>query len=424
MTEAEPVRVAYASPFPGLRLARQGPPANAASACVSFVGAAGSGFDPRGQEGAALLTAQVATSGAGPYDRVELARLLDRLGATLTYQLAPESVEFSVWGPAPEWRKLLAILSEVVLRPRFDRDDIARVRRQLVERQMREREQPSHRAERELLRAIFPHGHPYRETGLGTPGSAALLERSALKEFHARHYLTRGGLVVATLAPSLPALTREVRERFRCLEAGEEAPSLRFPAPGAGGSTHRVDLPERSQVDLRLGGPSLPRSDPQYPALFLAEEVLGGRPLLSRLFQAVREKEGLAYHASSQLEAMRYGGYWTVQAGTSAAHATRALRLLTRELDRLREEPVAEAELTLIRESVIGELPLSLETTADAHELAVDLAYHELPSDFLETWPTTLRAVTPAEIQAAARRGMDSRRAVTVIAGPKAPGSR
>lgn len=116
---------------------------------------------------------------------------------------------------------------------------------------------------------------------------------------------------------------------------------------------------------------------------------------------------------------MRYGGYWTVQAGTSAANATRALRLLRRELQHLEAEPVATTELNLIRESAIGELPLSLESTADAHELAVDLAYHELPGDFWERWPERLRAVSPAEIQAAVRRGFDARKAVTVVAGPR-----
>jgi zinc protease len=139
---------------------------------------------------------------------------------------------------------------------------------------------------------------------------------------------------------------------------------------------------------------------------------------LSRLFQRLREKAGLAYHASSQLEAMRYGGFWTVQAGTSPANADRALRLLRRELRHLESDPVAPDELELIRESAIGELPLSLESTADAHELAVDLAYHELPADFWERWPARLRAVGPAEIQEAVREGLDARTAVTIVAGP------
>ena len=193
-----PLHVEHADLFDGVRLAAQPPPTNAASACVSWVAPAGSGHDPRGREGTAFLTAQVATAAAGHYDRRALARALDGLGATLTHHLAPESVEFTVWGPADEWRQLLALLSYVVLHPRFAEEDVARAHRQLAERQMREAEQPSHRAERELLHAIFPVGHPYRETGLGSRRSTGRLGRMALREFHRSHYRARGGLLVVT----------------------------------------------------------------------------------------------------------------------------------------------------------------------------------------------------------------------------------
>jgi predicted Zn-dependent peptidase len=71
-----------------------------------------------------------------------------------------------------------------------------------------------------------------------------------------------------------------------------------------------------------------------------------------------------------------------------------------------------------VRESAIGEMPLALESTADAHELAVEVAYQRLPGDYLSRWPGVLRAVRPAEVRAAAERAMDRRHAVTVLAGP------
>ena len=417
-----PLVIEYIPPFEGLRLAVQSPPESSASACVSWVGPAGSGFDPRGKEGTALVTAQISTAGAGPYRRVPLARLLDRLGATLTHQVAPESAEFTVWGPGEEWKELLRILSLVALRPRLDAADVARVRRQLVERQLREQTQPSHRAERELLRTIFPPGHPYHETGLGTAQSLSRLTRADLVRFHRQHYLIRGSLLVVTAPASSEAIRREVRRWFAALQHAPPGPTLAVTEVRSRPVTRRIELAQRSQVDIRVGGPSLPRSAPAYPALFLAEETLGGRPLLSRLFQRVREHEGLAYHASSQLEAMRYGGFWVLQAGTSAANAPRALELLKAELTRLSTEPVPEAELDVIRESAIGDMQLSLESTADAHELAVELAYHGLPGDFWETWPGRLRSVYPAEVREAARQGLSPQRAVTVIAGPRSTG--
>lgn len=416
-----PVRVEYAEPFPGMRLAVQAPPSSAASACVTFVAPAGSGFDPVGREGTALLTATAAASAAGPYDRLGLAHVLDEIGATLSHQVAPESAEFTVWGPTEEWPEMLRILSLVVLKPRFATRDVARIRRQMAERQMREQAQPSHRAERELLHAVFPPGHPYRETGIGSSRSLGRLAPTSLRAFHRAHYLVREALMVATIPGPVATIRREVGRRFRRLATASPGPTLRIPPQRPGPASRSIEMADRSQVEIRIGGQAPARSSPDYPALFLADEVLGGRPLLSRLFQRVREREGLAYYASSQLEAMRFGGYWMVQAGTSASNAPRALALLRGQLRELGTTLVPAAELDLIRESAIGELPLSLETTAHAHELAVDLAYHALPGDFWERWPKRLRAVTPSEIRRAVRRTFDLDRAAAVVVGPPGP---
>jgi len=419
MTEAtDPLRVEYGAEVDGLRVVRQAPPADAASFSATYVGPGGWGFDREGREGAARLVNQLVTSAAGRYDRVELARLLDRSGATLSRQCAPESAEVTVWGPATEWERLLGILADVVLRPRFDPSDVARARRQMRERQLRESTQPASRAERELLHAVFPSGHPYRESGLGNARSLARLSRADLERFHREHYTSGEASLVVTAPARLTAVERAARRLFSGF-AESHGPTLVLPPVAPPRPAERaVNLPGRAQVEVRVGGASIARSAPEYPAAFLANEILGGRPLLSRLFQRVREKGGLAYHASSELEAMRFGGYWVAEAGTGADRWRRVVPMLREEVDRLRTERVSSSELDATRTSVIGEIPLALESTSDAHELAVDVAYHRLPADYWITWPDVLRAVRPEEIQTAAALALDRRTSMTVFAGP------
>ena len=402
----------------GLRVVRQTPPVGAASFSATYVGPAGWGFDPPGREGVARMVNQLITSAAGAFDRVELARRLDRLGATLARHAAPESGEVTVWGPAVEWERLLGLLAVVVLRPRFDLSDVARARRQARERQLREATQPASRAEVELLRAIFPTGHPYRLTGLGTPRSLAGIRRSDLHRFHEAHYTSGEAMLVVTVPASRARVEAVVRRLFRRF-AETRGPSLSVPKVPAPRSRERaIQLPGRSQVEVRVGGASISRSDPAYPAAFLANEVLGGRPMLSRLFQKIREEGGLAYHASSELEAMRYGGRWTAQAGTGADRCRKVVRMLREEVERLSTAPVPEKVLRQTRESAVGQIPLALESTADAHELAVEVAYHRLPEEYWLRWPGVLRALPPEDVQRAAGLALDSRTAVTVLAGP------
>ncbi len=414
----DPLLFERLAPIDGLELVRQDPPPSAQSFAATYIGPAGWGFDRPGTEGTARLTSQLITSAAGPYDRVALARRLDRAGATLTSQCAPESAEVTVWGPADEERELLGILAEVVLRPRFASDDVERGLRQLHERQLREARQPGSRADRELMRSVFPRGHPYRETGLGDSRSFSRLDRRGIARFHHDHYSRTGGILVLTTPSPAAKVGRAARSLFRNFPT-DRAPELNVPSVGSRPpAERRVPLPGRAQVEVRLGGTSIARDDPEYPAAFLANELLGGRPLLARLFQTVREKEGLAYHASSDLESMRYGGYWVAQAGTGPDRWKRVVQLLEREVRRLREETVPRRELDVLRESAIGELPLSLESTSEAHELAVEAAYYHLPPDHWKRWPDRLRAVRPREVQEAARRAFGEASSVTVVAGP------
>jgi zinc protease len=419
MTEPNGVlRVEYGRELDGMVVARQASPDGAASFSATYVGPAGWGFDPPGAAGTARVVNQLLTSGAGRYDRVALARRLDRAGATLSSDCAPESAEVTIWGPAEDWADLVGLLADVVLRPRFAPEDLERVRRQLSERQLRELAQPGSRADLELFRATYPESHPYRSTGLGDPRTARRITLGEIRRFHRNHYTSGDSLLVVTAPARLSAVEAVARRLFSGFEE-HRAPALSIPpVPARSARTVEVDLAGRSQVEIRIGGDSIARSDPNYPAAFLANEILGGRGTLSRLFQRVRERDGLAYHSSSELESMRFGGYWAVGAGTGADRWRKLVPLLANELVQLETVSVSAAELKVVRESAIGEMPLALETTADAHELAVEVAYQRLPGDYLSQWPGMLRAVRPAQVREAAEQAMDRRKAVTVLAGP------
>ena len=107
--------------------------------------------------------------------------------------------------------------------------------------------------------------------------------------------------------------------------------------------------------------------------------------------------------------------------GTGADRWRRVVPMLVQEVERLRRETVPLRELNTIRKSAIGEVPLALESTAEAHELAVDVSYHGLAEDYLVRWPARLRAVTPADVREAARSAFDRNHSVTVVAGPVDP---
>lgn len=402
----------------GLEVVLQTSPGSAQTFSMSYVAPAGSAFDPRGTEGLALVTSKLVVGRPGGRSREALARTLDRLGASLTCDVAPESTELTLWGPQDAWSPLLGIFADAVFRPSFDEEELGRARRQLKERQLRQLVQPELRAERELMSRLFPVGHPYHATGVGSPKSAERISLANLRRFHRSHYPTRGSVLAVTSRVPSSMILRSLERAF---------PSSGFvpdpPVPSLLGRSPRsrqqhVKIRGQSQVAVRMGAPTGPRSDPEYPELFMLNEVLGGRPLLSRLFQRIREQHGLAYNASSDLEAMRWGGYWEAIAGTDPATRERVVRLMVREIEKLSSELIPQSELDRIRESALGSYPLELETTASAHELAVDVAYNRLPGDFYLQWPDRLRSIRPRGLRLSAEVGFSIDRAVIVTAGP------
>jgi zinc protease len=414
----DPLRMERTALPSGLELVLQAPPASARSFSMSYVAPAGWGFEPPDAAGLAMVAAKLVVGRPGKRSREELARTLDRLGASLTSTVAAESAELTLWGPQDSWSPLLRIFADAIFRPHFARDELERARRQLRERQLRQQVQPDLRAEQEILAGMFPQGHPYHSTGVGTAKTATRISLEGIRRFHEAHYPAQGSVLVVTSRLSPQAVKRALAPHFRADQFHRDPPLPSLPKAPAQSRRKDVTIEGQSQVAIRIGAPSPARSDPAYPELYLANEVLGGRPLLSRLFQRIREKYGLAYHASSDLEAMRWGGYWEATAGTDPATRDRVVRLMLQEIDRLSHDLIPPTELTRIRESTLGTLPLEVDTTASAHELAVDVAYHRLPGDFYRTWPARLRRLRPRDLRRAAEGEFTSGRAVVVTAGP------
>ncbi len=417
----DPREVRYVANDSGVLLGLQRMPPSSPTFSATYLAPAGYGYDPPRLHGLARAASRLLTAGAGRRDRRQFARVLDAAGATISSRIDAEVVATTLWGPVWAAESLAELFADALFRPRFDPKEVERVRSELHVERMREATQPSARAERELAEAIFPPGHPYRRTGGGSARCLDAIGREEIVHFHSEHFPVAGAALVVTL-PAGRRLPRAIVRRFlrsRRL-AGPRPP--RWPRRSMPPSKKTVRLEGGSQVEIRLGGPALPRADKQYPALFLANEVLGGRPAIARLFQRVRERRGLAYDASSELWAGRWGGSWTVAAGTSPDRWPTTLSLLTEELERLTQQGIPERELTATRESVIGEIPTALETTADAHALAEEVVRFHLPETFWIDWPKCLRSLGSEAVRVAAAQVYGGSAFAQVVVGPLGPG--
>lgn len=409
----------------GMVVYHQRAPSTSVTFALTWVGEGGTARDPSGREGVASVASRLLQAGTRRRDKREFARELDRLASTFSSRASWERQEIEASGPQDAEGEVLSLVFEALTQPRFDRGELSRVVREMQEALLREESQPEEKADRLFLEKLLPAGHPYRANPLGSPRSLAQLDPSKVREFHQRHLGARGSKLVLTSHDTPAACLRRLRSTFETMDEGRPLPPPSAPPSltRGGGKLLYHPLPGTTQVEVVIGGTAPVRAHPDYPALCMADQILGGRPILSRLFQVVRERNGLAYGAGSELESLAWGGLWTADAGTDVKHVGTVHHLLLEGVRELAERGPRPAELELIRESFLGSLPLLLETSPQCHGLAVEVAYFDLPLDHFAAWPKVIRALTPRQIRdAAAEHLWDGGAPLAIAVGPPLPG--
>jgi zinc protease len=168
---------------------------------------------------------------------------------------------------------------------------------------------------------------------------------------------------------------------------------------------------------MGVAGPA--RSEEDYIAAALGNNILGQFGLMGRIGDVVREQAGLAYHASSSLGGGLGPGAWYVNAGVNPANEEKATELIKAELKRFTSELVDEDELADSKANFIGRLPLSLESNAGIANALINLEKYELGLDYYQRYTDTISAVTREAIQAVAVKYIDVDKLAIAAAGPK-----
>ncbi len=407
----------------GIPLYFQSSPPSSQISVISWISPSGSGSDPRGKEGLVALTGRLLKSGTRRSTKRELARTLDRMAAILSVEVDADGITVEIRGPTSVESRMMGILFEVVTEPAFPSLELERGRSQMIERLKRELSQPSSLAERRFMETLYPEGHPYHHGPMGSLRAVSRITASQVRDFHRRHFVQGGTKIVVTSSRAFPEVARDLEanlERHPLREGTPPPPRALARMPSRKGEVLHLKVPGSQQVSILAGGTAPAIHDPSRATLELAHEVLGSRPVLSRLFQVVREQNGLAYYADSSLHMLRDGGYWLASAGTATATSRRVGELLLKEIRRLAEEEIRSSELEAIRNSLIGSFPLLTDSPDMAHSLVQEIALYDLPTDHFLRMPEILRGITATELRRVVSEKMQGWKSpLLVYAGPK-----
>lgn len=360
-------------------------------------------YGTTGPGGVALrqLLAGILLQGTAHRDADAFDTALAAHGATLS--AGADAYRFTVTGHtlAGSLPEVLALLAETVLTPRLTEDVVAPERARLARRLELASHQPAAFAQQALLSRRY--GDEAAARLRPAPHLAAACTPEELAELHTRHWGAAGAVLVLVgdLRPddALAAVT----DLFGAWAPGERDDVPGPPAPFVGGPPVWVDRPGAVQSLIRLATPALPRTDPEYPALHLAQLVFGGS-FASRLVAHLREEKGYAYQLGSGMESVPGASTLMIEADTAAEHTAAALGVIRDELARMAAEPPSREEIDAARSYAIGSIATAMSSPASLASGLSNLLHIGVGAQWLHGWGPLLDGVTYEAVTRAARR--------------------
>jgi predicted Zn-dependent peptidase len=290
----------------------------------------------------------------------DIARSVDSIGGNLDAFTAKELVCFNTKVLDQHLSLAFDVIADLVLHPLFREEDLEKEKSVILEEIKMEADSPDYLVH-EIFTSYFWKDHPLGKPILGTRETVKRFDRDRIVQYYGSVYAPANVIVTAAGNLTHEGLVALVREHFESLPPGQPL------GPDQAPSTHaRIALRNKKaleQVHLCLGVPSYPLPHEERFACYVLNTLLGGG-MSSRLFQNIRERQGLAYAVFSELNPYRDTGCLSIYAGTSIESARKVVESIMSEFRQLKEQPVSDEELRRAKDHLKGSLMLSLESTS------------------------------------------------------------
>ncbi len=378
---------------------------------------AGAASEAPGLEGVASLVTRTLSEGAGALDGAEITARFERLGTAFDASADWDSSVARLTVTRSRFDAAFALFATVLRGATFPAADVARRRDERLADLAQQLAEPRGLADERFAGFLYPRTNRYARSASGTPRSVATLDADAVRAFYADHY----GPSTTTLL-LVGDITADQARALVETEFGGWEGNARPAAPMrvvSGTDPKRIVIVEKAdapQSELRVGHVGVPRSHADYLAIVVMNAILGGL-FSSRINLNLREKHAFTYGASSGFDWRRGAGPFVVSTAVKSEVTARAVEEILREIDGLRAEAPAAAEVALATDYLAGVFPIRYESTSAVAGALAGATMFGLPDDWFARYRDRIRAITPAAVHAAARTHLDPTRLLVLAVG-------
>ncbi|MNJ18752.1 Peptidase M16 inactive domain protein [compost metagenome] len=312
----------------------------------------------------------------------------------------------------------LKLFAEVVGKPTFPQGALDRIKNQMQAGFEYQKQNPGKLAGIALFEHLYGN-HPYAHPSDGTAKSIPPITLEQLRTFHTKAY-SAGNAVIALVGDlsrsEAEAVAAQVSAALPKGPALAKVPQPTEPKPG---TTH-IDFPSK-QTHLMLAQLGIDRNDPDYAALSLGNQILGGGAFGTRLMSEVREKRGLTYGVYSVFSPMQVRGPFMINLQTRAELSEGTLKLVQDILSDYLKTGPSQQELDDAKRELAGSFPLSNASNASIVGQLGAIGFYNLPLTWLEDYMQQSQALTTEQVKAALNKHLAADKMVIVTAGPSVP---
>jgi predicted Zn-dependent peptidase len=322
------------------------------------------------QHGQAHFLEHMLFKGTETRDAFTLAEEIEDVGGQINAFTDRETTHLYARVLAEHGSTVLALLADMVCRSTFPADEFERERQVIIEEIRKYEAMPDERIHDLIMEALWTDGG-LGHAILGSEASVGGFTTDDIRACWRRHFAADRAIITAAGRLEHDRIVDEVARLFEAMP-----PALGTPAgtPLGTPTPLRVVEEDEEQVNFTWGGTTFPADDPRNFPLAMLDGILGASAT-SRLFQEIREKQGLAYDIASYTMGFRHTGMVCASGASGPETFPQVLELTRREIDRLARDGVTERELKRAREQIKSGLALSLESTVERMRR---LATHQL----------------------------------------------
>jgi len=390
---------------------------------VSAMIRTGAIYEPPDKAGLAGLTGAVMrTGGTARFTGDQGDEELEFLAAHLSMGIGSEHGVATLDVLKKDVPRGLAMFADMLRTPAFESAKVEQALRQELEAIRRRPDNPGGIASREFRKLLFGFDHPLgRES---TAETISRITREDMVNFHRTFFAPNTLLLGVTGDFEKPAMLEALRQSFGDWQP--QAQTVAMPAippvtaSAAQGEGRSVHILKRNftQTHLRVGHLSVKEDDPDYVALALLDDILGGSSFTSRLFRDVRSRQGLAYAVGSRMAPGNAGpGIFMLHALTKGSSTHQALSSMLNHMERLRQAPVSSEELQLAKDAFLNSFVFSFADAGQIIGRLMALDYHGLPKDFLQRFRDRVVTVTKEDLLRVAQQHLHPDRVVILAVG-------